>query len=76
MERQDANGVNAVHGWGGDVANEYRPANNLAGADADNIIDAIGNLTAGYSQYLGSRGWQIGSADTTSPGAPAGLMVQ
>lgn len=34
-------------------------ADNLTGSPGDNIIDASGNLTAGYSSYLGTHGHQI-----------------
>ena len=32
---------------------------NLTGVDADNIIDANGDLTAGYSAYLGTHGHEV-----------------
>lgn len=33
---------------------------NLTGSLSSNIVDALGNLTASYSQYIGTRGHQIG----------------
>jgi len=48
---------------------------NLKGFAADNIVDSSGNLTSGYSQYLGTRGWQIGESDTVAPASPSGLSV-
>jgi hypothetical protein len=72
---RDANGVNAVQGWGGNTVNEYHPQDNLVGTDTGNIIDANGNLTAEYSQYFSSRGWQFGEADIIAPSAPNGLSV-
>lgn len=52
--------------------------NNLIGTPSDNIVDSNGNLTVGYAQYVGTRGWQLGggSSDTTPPAAPSGLSVQ
>lgn len=33
---------------------------NLSGSTSTNIVDGIGNLTSGYSQYIGTRGHQVG----------------
>ena len=51
--------------------------NNLSGYPIDNIVDAIGNLIGSYTQYIGSRGWQLGaiSSDTTPPSPPQNLSV-
>lgn len=51
--------------------------NNLSGVAGDNIVDSNGNLTSAYSQYLGTRGFQLISTppDTTPPAAPTGVMI-
>jgi hypothetical protein len=41
-------------------ASRINQLDNLAGLPADNIIDAQGNLTTNYQQYLGYRGHQLG----------------
>ncbi|HYE22753.1 MAG TPA: putative Ig domain-containing protein, partial [Verrucomicrobiae bacterium] len=48
---------------------------NLVGYTSDNVIDANGNLTAAYSQYLGTHGYQNPSAgnNPTPPPPPAPL---
>lgn len=45
---------------------------NLAGAPGSGIVDATGNLTGSYVQYVGSRGYQWGIA----PYPPTSLAVQ
>jgi hypothetical protein len=45
-------------------------SNNLVGNTSANIIDANGNLTGAYSQYLGTHGYQLGSGSSV-PAAPA-----
>jgi hypothetical protein len=46
--------------------------NDLTGAPSAGIVDATGNLTANFSQYVGSRGHQIGVV----PRPPTGVTVQ
>lgn len=52
---------------------------NLLGTLADGITESAFPyfLTVGYSQYIGTRGWQLdgGSSDTMPPSAPSGLSV-
>lgn len=65
--------------WGTDMNNNPKACvvdtNNLKGGEADNIIDANGNFTAGYYQYVGSAGWQL-SNDAVAPNKPSGMMVE
>lgn len=42
---------------------------NLEGTDADNIINSNGELTEEYSEYIGTRGYQIQGQDTTTGSA-------
>ena len=32
---------------------------NIEGSEADNIVDSNGKLTQAYSDYIGTRGWQL-----------------
>ncbi|HTM32734.1 MAG TPA: Ig domain-containing protein [Vicinamibacterales bacterium] len=51
-------------------------SNNLVGDPSANIVDANGNLTGAYAQYVGTRGYQIGAGGgTTLPNAPRNLRV-
>ena len=47
---------------------------NLTGFPAANIIDANGNLTAAYAQFVGTRGHQT-SGSTGMPTAPRNLRI-
>jgi Putative Ig domain len=49
-------------------------SNNLSGFPSDNIIDANGNLTAAYAQYVGVRGHQLGTGTQTLT-APTNLRI-
>jgi hypothetical protein len=52
--------------------------NNLSGFPSNNIVDANGNLTAAYAQYVGNRGYQLGAgggSGTQVPGAPQNLRI-
>ncbi len=48
----------------------YVATNNLVGGAADNIIDANGNLTAAYTSYVGTRGYQLGTGSGAAPSIP------
>lgn len=51
--------------------------NVLSGASAAGILDSDGNLQGSYrTTYLGTRGYERGTSDTTPPAAPIGLGVQ
>jgi len=50
-----------------------RVTDNLVGYPADNIVDADGNLTPKYSEYLGLRGYQL---NLDRPAPPTGLRIQ
>jgi hypothetical protein len=44
-------------------------SNNLVGYAADGIVDGAGRLTSAYSQFVGSRGYQV------APRAPSGVVI-
>ena len=49
---------------------------NLTGYPADNIVDAQGNLTPAYQQYIGTRGHQTGPSTTLpAPAAPTNVRI-
>jgi hypothetical protein len=48
---------------------------NLAGSPSANIVDAGGALTGSYSQYVGSRGHQVGPVGAR-PSPPANITVE
>jgi hypothetical protein len=48
---------------------------NLTGPPSANIVDANGNLTGAYAQYIGTRGHMIGGATTQLPTAPSNLRI-
>lgn len=48
---------------------------NLVGAPSANIIDANGNLTGAYSQYLGLRGHQVSGTPANLPSTPRNLRI-
>jgi hypothetical protein len=48
---------------------------NLAGYPTSGIVDGSGALTSGYSQYIGSRGYQIGAA-VPPPSPPANIIIE
>jgi len=51
-------------------------SNNLVGFPSDNIVDASGNLTGSYAQYVGTRGYQLGTASSSlPPEAPRDLRI-
>lgn len=50
--------------------------NVLSGIAATGILDSGGNLQGSFLSYLGTRGYQRTSGDTTPPAAPTGLEVQ
>ena len=47
-------------------------SDNLVGDMSDNIVDSQGYLTAGYSNFVGTRGFEIG----TRPRPPTRIIVQ
>ncbi len=52
--------------------------NNLTGTPTSRIIDSNGNLTDSYSQYIGTRGWEVGNSDNTDntpPVSPSGVSI-
>jgi len=51
--------------------NQVIVSNNLTGSPSQGIVDSLGNLTSGYSQYVGSMGYQVGSGGGTTPPPPA-----
>lgn len=48
--------------------------NDLTGAPSAGIVDAAGNLTANYSQHIGSRGYQL--SDLPRPMPPTNVSAQ
>jgi hypothetical protein len=61
-----------------DAPNRIILSNNLAGNPNQNIVDANGNLTASYAQYVGTHGHQRPGGTTpgtTLPPAPRNLRI-
>lgn len=48
---------------------------NLVGYPSDNIVDASGFLTAGFSQWVGTRGFQTTTSTGAAPAAPTNLRI-
>ncbi len=47
---------------------------NLKGKPGDNVVDVNGNLTSAYSQFIGTRGWQL-AGGTLPTHAAQGMVV-
>lgn len=48
---------------------------NLTGYPSDNIVDASGFLTSGFSQWVGTRGFQTTTSTGNAPAAPTNLRI-
>jgi len=55
-------------------ASNVSAANNLVGTTASSIIDGNGKLASGYLNYLGTTGWETGTAKNP-PKAPTNIRV-
>lgn len=48
---------------------------NLVGNPSDNLVDASGFLTNGFSQWVGTRGFQTTTSTGSAPAAPTNLRI-
>jgi hypothetical protein len=74
----NASGLTYHYTCGPNPQNYVTFTNNLTGTPTSRIVDSNGNLADSYSQYIGTRGWQIGNpvnTDSLPPTAPSGISI-